>query len=256
MKLRIALLATTLAVTSFAARPAQALSFSVQATAQTLGYPGCFTDDSGWLPGTLSASALSDPAGYTFVNPQYSSSAYGDVGSGSHAEPGTLHAWATGHVNQVSGQSFSGGAPYGYAYAYFTDGLTVQSTTLAAGTRVILVFGNVVDFLHWDFSGLYDGYVDMQLQVGNAASSSHWSTNYSWGATTVYTPTLTVTTTVGSRLSVDAKLRAQAKAMFYNKPTTTDITADATATLVLRQVPTGVNLVSDSGVVYPVVPAN
>ena len=66
MRLRIALLATTLAVTSFAARSAQALSFSVQATAQTLGYPGCFTDDSGWLPGNLSASAVSDPAGYTF----------------------------------------------------------------------------------------------------------------------------------------------------------------------------------------------
>jgi hypothetical protein len=34
------------------------------------------------------------------------------------------------------------------------------------------------------------------------------------------------------------------------------ITADATATLVLRQVPAGATLVSDSGVVYPVVPAS
>jgi hypothetical protein len=35
-----------------------------------------------------------------------------------------------------------------------------------------------------------------------------------------------------------------------------DNQADATARLVIRQIPEGINLVADSGVEYPIVPAN
>jgi hypothetical protein len=240
------------AMTSFAAH-AQTPYFGVQATAQTLGYTGTFTNDTGWLPGSAFASALSDPAGVTLTSP-YEGSAFADVGSGSQAERGQLHAWATAHTHSVTAKSFNGAAPYGYAYAYGYDTLTVKSDTLAKGTRVTLVFDNVVTLNSWTYTGLFDGYVDMRLQIGAVAAGSRWSMSHRYGGQSVQAPQVTVQTTVGSRLSVDGKLRVQTKTPYYDPPYGFggDMRADATATLVLHQATEGVTLQADSGAVYAV----
>lgn len=257
---RKAALIAALSVACFgfvAAAPAHAQYFGVEASAQTLGYPGTFTDNSGWLSNGTFASAISDPAGVTLSAPAYGT-AFADVGAGSAAEPALLHAWASAHTNAVTGNSFSSAAPYGFGYAHFGDRLTVKSSTLTPGTRVTIVFGNVVDRTTWKYKGLYDGYIEMALQIGAAATTSRWTANYLYGDTAVDSQLLTVSTTIGSQLSVDGKLRVMTKAMYYDPAhqLTTDINADATASLVVRQIPTGVTLVSSSGVEYPVVPAN
>jgi hypothetical protein len=258
MSNRTATVIAALSISCFAfagAAHAQTGYFGVEATAQTLGYAGTFTDNSGLLP--LFADALSDPAGVTLSSPTYGS-AYADVGAAAQAEPALLHTWASAHTHPVIGNSFSSSAPYGYGYAHFYDRLTVKSDTLPAGTPVTIVFGNVVDRATWSYTGYYDGYIDMRLQIGVATAMSRWTASYLYGNTAVDTPLVTVTTKVGSQLSVDAKLRVQAKAMYYDPSHlfTTDINADATASLVVREIPTGVTLVSQSGVTYPVVPAN
>jgi len=261
MSTRKAALIAALTVSCFgfaAASPARAQYFGVDTSAQTLGYIGTYSDNSGWLVNHTSASSLSDPAGATLSATGYGT-AFADVGAGSHAEQGLLHAWASGHTNRVSGgNSFPGAAPYGYGYAHFTDRLTVTSSTLSAGTKVMIVFGNVVDRTTWTYSGLYDGYIDMRVQIGVATAMSRWTANYLYGDTAVDAPLLTVNTTVGSTFSVDGKLGVQAKAMYYDPShlVASDINAEATASLVVRQIPDGVTLVSASGIVYPVVPVN
>ncbi|HEV7507799.1 MAG TPA: hypothetical protein VGS07_23145 [Thermoanaerobaculia bacterium] len=249
--------ALTVSSFGFAASSAHAQYFGVDTSAQTLGYIGTYSDNSGWLVNHTSASSLSDPAGVTLSSPSYGS-AFADVGAGSHAEQGLLHAWASAHTNPVTGNSFPGSAPYGYGYAHFTDRLTVTSSTLSAGTKVMIVFGNVVDRTTWTYSGFYDGYIDMRVQIGVATAMSRWTANYAYGDTAVDAPLLTVNTTVGSTFSVDGKLGVQAKAMYYDPAhvIASDINAEATASLVVRQIPDGVTLVSASGIVYPFVPGN
>jgi len=238
------------AMTSFAAH-AQTPYFGVQATAQTLGYTGTFTNDSGWLPGSTFASALSDPAGVTLTSP-YEGSVFADVGSGSEAAPAELHAWAAAHTHSITAKSFNGAAPYGYAYAYFYDTLTVKSDVLPKGTKVTLVFDNAVTLDTWTYAGLFDGYVDMRLQIGAVAAGSRWSMSHRYGGQSVQAPQITVQTTVGSRLSVDGKLRVQTKTPYYDSPYGFggDMRADATAALILHQAPEGVTLQADSGAVY------
>ncbi len=258
MSIRTATVIAGLSIASFAfAGPAQAqTSYSgVEATAQTLGYAGTFTDNSGIL--STFADALSDPNGVTLSSPGYGS-AFADVGAGSQSEPALLRTWTSAHTHPVTGNSFSSAAPYGLGYAHFYDRLTVKSSSLSTGTQVTIVFGNVVDLATWSYTGYYDGFIDMRLQIGLASGTSRWTANYLYGNTAVDTSVLTVTTKVGAQLSVDGKLRVMAKAMYYDPAHvfTTNINADVTASVVVRDIPAGVTLVSESGVTYPVVPAN
>jgi hypothetical protein len=251
------LAALTLTTFGFATAPAQAQTYyyGVQSTSQTLGYTGTFTDDSGWLPGGLFADSLSDPAGATMSATGYAT-LYADVAASSEAQPAELHASASSHANVVSGTNVPpASAPYGYAYAYFRDRLTVKSDTLPNGTPVTIVFGNDVTLNQWDRTGTYSGYVDMTLQIAAGTARSRWSTSYIYGDTTAVAPQLVIKTTVGSKLSVDAKLRVQAKT-FYDLRKSGDINADATARLVINEISEGVTLQADSGAVYPVVPVN
>jgi hypothetical protein len=96
----------------------------------------------------------------------------------------------------ISGQ-FSGAAPYGYTYAYFYDRLTVKSSVLANGTPVPLLFGNDVTVNRWDRAGLYDGYVDITLQIGVGTARSRWTASYLYGDTTAVAPLLQIKTTMG-----------------------------------------------------------
>lgn len=259
MSIRNAVLAAALTLTTlgFTTTPAQAQTYyyGVHSTSQTLGYVGTYTDDSQFQPGGLFADTVSDPQGVTMSAPGYAT-LYADVAAASEARQAELHASASGHAHVVSGTNIGGSsAPYGYAYAHFYDRLTVTSDILPKGTPVTIVFGNDVEVHRWDRTGAYDGYIDMTLQIATGTARSRWSSSYLYGDTTAVAPQLQIQTTVGSRLSVDARLRVMTKA-FYTLKTSGDITADATARLVIRQIPDGVTLVADSGVTYPIVPAN
>jgi hypothetical protein len=247
----------TLAGLGFAGS-AQAQYFGVEATAQTLGYTGGFTDNSGALFNATFADALSDPTGVTLTSPYYGS-VFADVGAAAEARPAELHAQAIAHTHSINAKpGFSGSAPYGYGYGHFFDRLTVKSSVLSKGTPVTIVFGNEVDIATWTYTGLYDGYIDMTLQIGVATARSRWTASYLYGVTAADTPQVRVQTTVGSQLSVDGKLRAQAKTFYYDGAVGFggDIQADATARLVVREIPTDVTLQSESGIAYPVVPVN
>lgn len=251
------LAALTLTTFGFATAPAQAQTYyyGVQSTSQTLGYTGTFTDDSGYLPGGLFADTLSDPPGATMSAPGYAS-LYADVAAGSEARQAELHASASSHAHVVSGTNVPpAAAPYGHGYARYYDRLTVKSDVLPAGTPVTIVFGNEVEIHHWERTGAYDGYIDMTLQIAAGTARSRWSSHYLYGDTGAVAPQLVINTTVGSRLSVDARLRAQAKA-FYDRRISGDIYADATARLVIYQIPEGVTLQADSGAVYPIATPN
>jgi len=247
----------TLAGLGFAGS-AEGQYFGVDATAQTLGYTGCFTDNSGALTNATFAGALSDPAGVTLSSPYYGSM-FADVGAASEARPAELHAQATAHAHSINATpGFSGSAPYGQGYAHFYDRLTVKSDVLPKGTPVTIVFGNDVEIATWTYTGLYDGYIDMTLQIGAGSARSRWTASYLYGVTAADTPQVRIQTTVGSQLSVDGKLRVQTKTFYYDRPVGFggDIKADATARVVVREIPDGVTLQSASGIDYPVAPAN
>jgi len=255
MSIRTTALTAILAFSGFAAS-AQAQYFGVEVSAQTMGYTGGSTD-SAYLPNATFVDAVSDPAGVTLTSPYYGS-VFADVGAASEARPGELHAQATAHVNSIDARNgFSGSAPYGYGYAHSFDRLTVKSDTLAKGAPVTIVFGNDVDVATWTRTGAYDGYIDMTLQIGAASARSRWTASYLYGATAADTPQVRVQTTVGSQLSVDGKLRVQAK-VFYDRTAgfNGDIQADATARVVVREITDGVTLQSESGIAYPVVPVD
>ncbi len=249
--------ALTLTTLGFATAPAQAQTYyyGVQSTSQTLGYTGTYTDDSGWLPGGTYADTLSDPQGVTMSAPGYAS-LYADVAASSEAQQAELHATASSHAHVVSGTNVPNASePYGYAYAYFRDRLTVKSDILPAGTPVTIVFGNDVTINRWDRTGTYSGYIEMTLQIGAGTARSRWSTSYIYGDTSAVAPQLVLNTTVGSKLSVDAKLRVMTKTS-YKINLSGDHNADATARLVINQIPEGVTLQADSGAVYPIVTPN
>jgi hypothetical protein len=259
MSIRNAVLSAALALTTFgfATQTAQAQTYyyGVHSTSQTLGYTGTFTDDSKLQPGGLFADTLSDPPGATMSAPGYAT-LYADVAAASEAQQAALHASASSHAHVASGTNVGGNsAPYGFAFSHFYDRLTVTSDTLPAGTPVTIVFGNDVEVNRWERTGAYDGYIEMTLQIATGSARSRWSSSYLYGDSTVVAPQLQIKTTVGSRLSVDAKLRVMAKT-FFRINMSGDNQADATARVVIREIPEGVTLVADSGVAYPVVPAN
>jgi hypothetical protein len=238
------------------AASAQGQYFGIETSAQTLGYPGCY-NDSTYLPSATFVSSAADPAAAT-INSTYYGSMLADVGAAAEARQPELRAQAIGHTENVSANPGFYSAPaYGYGYAHSFDRLTVKSDTLPKGTPVTIVFGNQVDLNAWTYSGLYDGYIDMSLQIGAGTAHSRWSASYLYGVTVAEAPRITVKTTVGSQFGVDGKLRAQARVFYMDgRAAGGDIQADATARIVVLDIPAGVTLQSASGVEYPVVPAD
>ena len=249
-------LTTLLALTGLGAASAQAVYFGVETDAETLGYPGCYNSAS-YLPNATYVSSVADPAGATLTSPYYGSM-IADVGASAEAQQPVLHAQATAHSESINATpGFYGSAPYGYGYAHSFDRVMVKSGSLPKGTPVTIVFGNQVDLNAWTYTGLYDGYIDMTLQMGVGTAHSRWTASYLYGVTASEAPRITVQTTVGSQFSIDGKLRAQAKVFYVDgRKFGGDIHADATARIVVLDIPAGVTLESVSGAVYPVVPAN
>jgi hypothetical protein len=255
MLIRTTALTAVLAFSGFAAS-AQAQYFGVEASAQTMGYTGGYTD-SAYLPNATSVDAVSDPAG-AVINSSTNGSAFADVGASAEARTAELHAQAISHTHSISAKpGFTSSPPYGFGYAHAFDRLTVKSDTLAKGTPVTIVFGNEVTLNTWTYTGLYDGYVDMSLQIGTGTAHSRWTASYLYGVTASEAPQIRIQTTVGSQLGVDGKLRVQAKTFYYDRLVFGgDIQGDVTARIVVREITDGVTLESVSGTAYPVVPAN
>jgi hypothetical protein len=256
MLTRTLALTTLLALSSLGAASAQAIYFGVETDAETLGYPGCYNSTT-YLPNATYVSSVADPAAGTVSSPYYGAM-LDDVGASAEAQQPVLHAQAAAHAESINATpGFSGTAPYGYGYAHSFDRVTVKSDSLPKGTPVTIVFGNQVDLNTWTYTGLYDGYVDMSLQIGVGTAHSRWTASYLYGLTASEAPRITVQTTVGAQFSIDGKLRAQAKVFYVDgRRFGGDIQADATARIVVLDIPSGVTLESVSGALYPLVPAN
>jgi hypothetical protein len=258
MFFRAVALTTLLALSGFGlASSAHAQTFGVETTAETLGYPGCYRQST-YLPSATFGSSMADPAPGVITS-STNGSMSADVGAMGEARQAEIHVQAVAHTQQINAKpGFYAAAPYGYGYGYAFDRLTVKSDTLAKGTPVTIVFGNQVDLNTWTYTGLYDGYIDMTLQIGAGTAHSRWSASYLYGVTASEAPQIRIQTTVGSTLGVSGKLRAQAKAFYWDNTVGFggDIQADATARIVVLDIPAGVTLQSDSGIAYPVVPAN
>lgn len=255
MLTRTAALIAVLALTGFAAS-AEGQYFGVEVTAQTMGYTGGYTDSS-YLPNATFDEAVSDPAG-AVITSSTNGSAFADVGAAAEARTAELRAQAVSHTHSISAKpGFTSSPPYGFGYAHAFDRLTVKSDTLPKGTPVTIVFGNEVTLNTWTYTGNYDGYVDMTLQIGTGTAHSRWTASYLYGVTASEAPQIRIQTTVGSQLGVDGKLRVQAKTFYYDRLTFGgDIQGDVTARIVVREIPAGVTLEAVSGTAYPVVPAN
>jgi hypothetical protein len=138
--------------------------------------------------------------------------------------------------------------------AALTAFLTLSSLGLAASAQA-QAFGVETDAETLGYVGCYSStqYLPSSTYLSSVANPA---TSYLYGVTASAAPQITVQTTVGSTLSVDGKLRAQAKAFYwdYTVGFGGDVQADATARIVIHDIPAGVTLQSASGVVYPVVP--
>jgi hypothetical protein len=245
---------TTAWIAVTGAANAQTLYFGVESMSQTLGYPGTYTENTGLLAYQTFADTSSDPAS-VILNDQNRNSAFADVGAGSEAASDRLHVWASSLTYLVNSNSFSGNPPYGYAYAHSYDRLTVMSDTLPKGTPVTLVFDNSVDLTKWTCTGLCNGYVQLNVQIASSAANSRWSYWYASAPTATHQPQITVQTTVGSRLTVDAKLRTHTSTYYFlgGYGSGGQLESDATATLALNPTSTAdVWLQGDSGVEYRV----
>jgi hypothetical protein len=245
---------TTACMAFTGAANAQTAYFGVESMSQTLGYPGTYTENTGMLTGQTFADTLSDPAGVVLSQPNVGS-AFADVGAGSEAVSDHLHVWAKSLTYLESGRSYDGYPPYGYAYAHSYDKLTVMSDTLPKGTPVTLVFDNSVDLAKWTCKGLCNGYVQLNVQIAASAANSRWSYWYGSAPTTTHQPQITVKTTVGSRFSFDAKLRAHSSTYYFlsGYGFGGNLESDATATLALNPTTTAdVWVKADSGIEYRV----
>jgi len=202
MSIRTAALTALIALSGLGfAASAQSQTFGVETDAETLGYTGCYSS-SQYLPSATYVSSVADPAAATIISPYYGSM-LADVGASGEARPAELHAQASGHTENINARTGFYSAPsYGYGYAHSFDRLTVKSDSLPKGTPVTIVFGNQVDLNTWTYKGLYDGYIDMSLQIGVGTAHSRWTASYLYGVTTSEAPQITVKTTVGSQFSV------------------------------------------------------
>jgi hypothetical protein len=231
---------------------AQTAYFGVEASAETLGYSGCYRDSPGFLSGQTFLDAASDPAGVVLTQANVGS-AFADVGAASEAASDHLHVSASSLTYLVSGRSYDGYKPYGFGYAHSWDKLTVMSDTLPKGAPVTLVFDNSVDLAQWSCTGLCSGYVQLNIQIAASAANSRWDFWYGAAPTMTHQPQITVKTTVGSRFSVDSKLRAYSSTFYFisGYGFGGNMESNATATLSLNPASTAeVWLQGDSGVEY------
>lgn len=225
---------------------AQAQTYYVKANAVTGGFAGTYAD---YTNGTTYTSAESNPGGLQFNNGY--GLVYAEAYAASEAAQGHLSGRASSTATRISATAFSNATPYGSIDTSFTDTIKVQSATLPAGTPVTLVFRHEVG-LTWEASGLYTGSVYSSLRVGATTVSTRWDKTHKTADPGIASQTITVQTTVGSRISMTGVLRGQATSRYFEPGPSYSgqIQIEASADCILESATPGVTIVADSGANY------
>lgn len=225
------------------AGPGTAQTFAVKAEAATGGHTGTYSDSQ---TGTTWASAQSDPAGVQFNNGY--GLVYADTAAASASAQGHLSGQASATATRITATAFTNSNPYGNFNTQFTDYITVKSDSLPAGTPVTLVFRHEVG-LAWQGGGNYTGSLYSSLRVGGVTVSTRWDKTQKTADPGVASQTLTVQTTVGSRLSMTGILRGQATARYFEPGPSYSgwLQIEGTAGAILESATPGVTVVADSG---------
>ena len=193
---------------------AQTATFGVEAMAATSGYSGTYTDNPGPVAGGQAASASSDPAGLQYYNGY--GQVYGNAASVATAYTHYLYGNVDVLADNISATAFGNASPTGNTESRWWDYITVRSNTLPNGTLVELVFRNALT-TNWTASGVYKGNVFSELQVGGYSASTQSRMDSTWGTTEVPGPELRIKLKVGSRYSLNSKLRVFGRAFYFTQ---------------------------------------
>ncbi|HEX3128376.1 MAG TPA: hypothetical protein VH394_13685 [Thermoanaerobaculia bacterium] len=193
---------------------AQTPTFGVQAIANTSGYNGTYPDNPGPVMGGKSASAASDPAGLQYNNGY--GLVYGDAGAHANAYTHSLYANVDAYADRITATAFPNSSPAGDTESRYWDYITVRSGSLPNGTVVEVVFRNA-HITNWNASGVYSGSVYSEIKVGGYSASTNSKMDSTWGTTEVPGPELRARLTVGSRYSLQSKLRLYGRAFYFTQ---------------------------------------
>lgn len=206
--------AASITLFTLGAAQAQTATFGVQAMAATSGYTGTYTDNPGTVAGGQSTSADSDPAGLQYNNGY--GLVYGDAAAHATAYTNSLHGSVDALADRITATAFGNSSPTANTESRYYDTITVRSNTLPNGTVVELVFRNALT-TDWTASGVYSGNVWSELRVGAYSASTQSRMSSTWGTTEVPGPELRIKLTVGSRYSLQSKLRVYGRAYYFTQ---------------------------------------
>jgi hypothetical protein len=230
-------------------------TFGVQATAQTFGYVGTYSDNPGPIAGGVSASAASNPPSSQFNNGY--GLVYAETSAAADAAPGELHAQGRALAQRVTAGAFNS-HPSTYSESRFYDVVTVQSDSLPVGSDVTLTFSAVPRLATPApyGSGIYDGYVQTTLYVNSISTYAKWSLKDTATPPALQGPQLTLKTKVGARVKIEVRLAMQVQAYYFTQGPryNGELAIDAYADFLRTDATPGITLVPDSGVVYPAAP--
>jgi hypothetical protein len=191
---------------------AQTYTYGVDAMASTSGLAGSGFDNPAAVSGGLSLSAASDPAYVQFNN------GYGlvaaDAASQTTASAHLLSASVYAFADRISATAFGNSSPQGNTDAHWWDYVTIRSNSYPNGTPVEIIFRSAVTTNRIS-TGVYSGSVYSEIRVGGYSASTTSRFDSTYGTTEVPGPEIRVKTTVGARLSLDAKLRLYGRAYYF-----------------------------------------
>lgn len=243
---------STLAIAA-APRPAEAATpnYAVEANAGTSTMPGSGYTYSGYLAGQVAVDVVNDPPALQWIH-NLNQVLFSDAAAHSWAEIGSIAAHAYSLAERVQATNFPPGVK-STTMGRFVDRIHVVSDTLPNGTPVTLTFRHdlSVDSEGW---GLNDGSAGCSLQVAGSSSSVSWSVLEGVVTAGPSSKLLEVKTTVGSTLSVSARLDVWARASFFvpGPRYNGELAVDASCATPLVGVSGDVRVEAESGVDYSV----
>lgn len=191
---------------------AQTPTFGVQVLASTSGNSGTYSDNPGTLPGGQAISAASDPAGLLYNNGY--GNVYGDAAASATSYTHLLYANVYAFADRISATAFGNASPTANTEGRYYDYITVRSNSLPNGTEVEVVFRNALT-TEWDATNNYSGSIYSELRVGGYSASTTSRMDSTWGTTVVAGPEFRAKLKVGSRYSLNAKLRLYGRAFYF-----------------------------------------
>jgi hypothetical protein len=228
---------------------AQGPNYSVTAHAVTGGTPGAGASYVGPLMGETSAEAQHDPAGLTWAF-YYTQIFYSDAEAFAWTDLGSLTSRVSAVARRVQATSFPNGVSASTTNR-FVDRFVVASDTLPKNTPVTLTFRAELE-VDWSGSGLYDGRVGCELQVGASTASPKWSQAWNKAPTATGSSLMVVKTTVGATLWISGRLDTRASASFFAPGPlySGEMAIDASCVTPLVEMTPGVHLITESGFDY------